>query len=63
MRWAKLGDENTKIFYTVATQSYKRNYITSIKDDDGNYITTMITRQPLFGIHTRIGWVFLVILT
>jgi hypothetical protein len=39
MRWAKLGDENTKIFLTVATQSYRRNYITSIKDDDRNYIT------------------------
>jgi hypothetical protein len=39
MRWAKLGDENTKFFHTVATQSYRRNYITSIKDDDGNYIT------------------------
>jgi hypothetical protein len=39
MRWAKPGDENTKFFHTVATQSYRRNYITSIKDDDGNYIT------------------------
>jgi hypothetical protein len=39
MRWAKLGDENTKFFHTVSTQSYRRNYITSIKDDDGNYIT------------------------
>jgi hypothetical protein len=39
MRWAKLGDENTKKFHTVATQSYRRNYITSIKADDENYIT------------------------
>jgi hypothetical protein len=39
MRWAKLGDENTKFFHTVATQSYRRNYITFIEDEDGNYIT------------------------
>jgi hypothetical protein len=39
MRWAKLGDENTIFFHKVATQGYRRNYITSIKDDDGNYIT------------------------
>jgi hypothetical protein len=39
MRWAQLGDQNIKFFHTIATQSYRRNYITSIKDEDGNYIT------------------------
>jgi hypothetical protein len=39
IRWAQLGDENSKNFHTVATQSYRRNYITSIKDMNGEYIT------------------------
>ena len=38
IRWATLGDENTKFFHTVAEQSYRRNLITSIKTSDGTDI-------------------------
>jgi hypothetical protein len=30
-----LGNENTKFFHTVTTQSYRKNIITSLKSDDG----------------------------
>jgi hypothetical protein len=36
---ANLVIKNSKFFHTVATQSYMKNLITSIKQDDGNYIT------------------------
>ncbi|XP_071678500.1 uncharacterized protein [Lolium perenne] len=35
IRWAKLGDENTKLFHTVATRNYRHNHIASIKSEDG----------------------------
>jgi hypothetical protein len=38
IKWAKLGDENTKFFHTVATQQYRRNIITSLKASDGTNI-------------------------
>jgi hypothetical protein len=38
IKWAKLGDENTKFFHTVATQQYRRNIITSLKASDGTDI-------------------------
>jgi hypothetical protein len=39
IRWAKLGDENTKFFHAVATRNYRHNYITSLMDEDGRIIT------------------------
>jgi hypothetical protein len=38
IRWATLGDENTRYFHTIATKSYRRNLITSIKASDGSII-------------------------
>jgi hypothetical protein len=38
IKCAKLGDENTKFFHTVATQQYRRNIITSLKASDGTDI-------------------------
>jgi hypothetical protein len=38
INWAKLGDESTKFFHTVATQQYRRNIITSLKASDGTDI-------------------------
>jgi hypothetical protein len=38
IRWATLGDENTKYFHTIATKSYRRNLITSIKAADGSVV-------------------------
>jgi hypothetical protein len=38
IRWAQLGDENSKKNHTIATQSYRINYITSINDMNGKYI-------------------------
>jgi hypothetical protein len=39
IRWAKLGDENTKFFHTLATKNYRHNYITSLMDEDGSLVT------------------------
>ena len=36
MRSLKLDDENTEFFHAMATQSYRKNFITSINDEDGN---------------------------
>ena len=35
----KLGDENTKFFHAMATVSYRRNAISQIKDEQGNWIS------------------------
>jgi hypothetical protein len=37
-RWANLGDGNSKFFHTIATQSYKRDLITSINATDGTEV-------------------------
>ena len=36
IRWVKLGGENTKFFHAKATESFRRNTIISIIDDQGN---------------------------
>ena len=40
IKWAKLGNENTKFFHTIATQSFRGNYIATIKADDGRTLET-----------------------
>lgn len=32
IRWANLGDENTKFFHAIATQVFRQNYISFLKD-------------------------------
>jgi len=39
MRWVKLGDENTKLFHSIATIIPKRNFILTLSDNDGNQIS------------------------
>jgi len=34
----KLGDENTKFFHAMATISYRKNAISQLKDDNGNWV-------------------------
>ena len=36
MRSIQLDDENTEFFHAMATQSYRKNFITTINDEDGN---------------------------
>jgi hypothetical protein len=38
-RWVTLGDENTKFFHTLATRSFRRNYISQIRVDEDTVIT------------------------
>jgi hypothetical protein len=38
IKWAKLGDENTKKIHTVATKNYRRNLITHLKEPDDSLI-------------------------
>ena len=37
MRSVRLDDENTDFFHAMATQSFRKNYITSILSEDGIY--------------------------
>src|SRR3954468_458743 len=37
MRSVRLDDENTDFFHAMATQSFRKNYITSILSEDGTY--------------------------
>jgi hypothetical protein len=30
IRWVKFGDENTKLFQAIATQKFRRNYISQL---------------------------------
>jgi hypothetical protein len=39
IRWVKFGDENTKLFHSIATHKFKRNYITSLQLTDGSLVT------------------------
>jgi hypothetical protein len=38
IRWAKLGDENTKFFHAIATRNYRYNYISHLTTEDGRII-------------------------
>jgi endonuclease/exonuclease/phosphatase family metal-dependent hydrolase len=38
-RWAKLGDENTSFFHSMATIRYRKNSISSLKRDDDSIAT------------------------
>jgi hypothetical protein len=38
-RWIKLGEENTKYFYSIATIGYKTNFIVSLITEDGRTVT------------------------
>jgi hypothetical protein len=33
--WAKLGDENTSFFHSMATIRYRKNTISSLSQEDG----------------------------
>jgi hypothetical protein len=35
IRWVKFGDENTKLFQAIATQKFRRNYISQLQLEDG----------------------------
>jgi hypothetical protein len=39
IRWAKLGDENTKFFHAMATRNYRNNKVAMIQAEDGRDIT------------------------
>lgn len=39
IRWAKLGDENTKFFHAIATRNYRHNHIACLTKDDGSIAT------------------------
>jgi hypothetical protein len=39
IRWVKFGDENTKLFHSIATHKFRRNYITSLQSSDGTLVT------------------------
>nr|XP_051207333.1 uncharacterized protein LOC127323200 [Lolium perenne] len=39
IKWAKLGDENTKFFHAIATRNYRHNYIASLIAEDGRIVT------------------------
>jgi mannosylglycoprotein endo-beta-mannosidase len=46
--WIKLGEDNTKFFHAMATERYRRNTISMIRDDDGNEVTDHDSMAGLF---------------
>jgi hypothetical protein len=38
-RWARLGDENTSFFHSMATIRYRKNLISSLAREDGSVVT------------------------
>jgi hypothetical protein len=40
LRWTKLGDESTKLFYAAATERFRLNTITSLDTSDGRLLTS-----------------------
>ena len=38
IKWANLGDENTKFFHAIATRNHRHNYIASLTADDGRVV-------------------------
>ena len=38
IRWANLGDENTKFFHAIATYVFRHNYITYLMTMDGQQV-------------------------
>ena len=38
IRWANLGDENTKFFHAIATYVFRHNYITYLMTRDGKQV-------------------------
>jgi hypothetical protein len=39
LRWVEFGDENTKLFHSIATHNFRRNYIASLQSTDGTPVT------------------------
>jgi hypothetical protein len=39
IRWVKIGDENTKLFHSIATQKFRRNHISTLQAQDGSLIS------------------------
>jgi hypothetical protein len=37
-RWARLGDENTSFFHSMATIRYRKNLISSLSREDGSVV-------------------------
>jgi hypothetical protein len=63
IRWAKLGDENTKFFHAVATRNYRHNYIASLATEDGRIVTQHEQKAAILwqSFKNRLG-VFLVLM-
>jgi hypothetical protein len=36
IHWVKFGDENTKLFHSIATKNFRRNHIASLQGQDGS---------------------------
>ena len=53
IKWAQLGNENTKFFDTVATQNFRGNFIATLKTNDDRLITDHGAKRLLFGIHLK----------
>jgi hypothetical protein len=46
-RWAKLGDENTSFFHSMATIRYRKNSISSLKRDDDSIATEHLEKAGI----------------
>lgn len=43
MKWVTLGDASTKFFHANAIVKYRRNLITQLVNDQGDYFSIIVT--------------------
>ena len=57
IKWAQLGNENTKFFHIVATQNFRGNFIATLKTDDDRLITDHGAKEAIIwnSFKNRIG--------
>jgi hypothetical protein len=47
IRWTKFGDENTKIFHSIATERYRRNNIATLTSIDGSVASDHVAKEEI----------------
>jgi hypothetical protein len=47
IRWTKFGDENTKLFHSIATEIHRKNSISSLQAPDGTCVTEHSDKEKI----------------
>jgi hypothetical protein len=59
IRWVKLGDENTKLFHSIASHNFRRNHISPLLLPDGSLVVEHEQKVAILwnSYKEKIGWV------